>query len=278
LIYVDDALGGAYTVSELAYQEAISSNAEDHWIVTSSERLLTPRRHDRDDEVDDGSADDRRRRVCRRLRRTFGPASILLVTRGFESILISAYSQYVRVGGTLSLESHYGTVARESRFEGLRPEDVGDYDAAIRLYRCTFGDENVLVLPYELLRDDPTRFLGRIEEHLGLEPKLAPPVPRLNPALTPADLYWYPRISRCVERCADPFRSVGRAVFARYVNRIDRGPLRRVVRLLARLTPQRAPYSEQLLPPGLVERFRGRASLLANDPTYQPYSADYLNS
>jgi len=71
-----------------------------------------------------------------------------------------------------------------------------DFDYLIRLYSDAFGEENLIVLPYELLRTTIC-FLTILEEKLGLE-HIEPNFSRLNPSLSHEELYWYPVISRWV--------------------------------------------------------------------------------
>ena len=60
------------------------------------------------------------------------------------------------------------------------------YDVLIGDYRAAFGSDKVILLPYELLRQDPARFAGEIERRLGLDPG---PIleDRANRALSPVE-------------------------------------------------------------------------------------------
>lgn len=51
--------------------------------------------------------------------------------------------------------------------------DFLEYHRLIGHYAKLFGRENVLVLPYEMLKDDPTRFFGQIGTFLEVE--VSPP-------------------------------------------------------------------------------------------------------
>ena len=145
-------------------------------------------------------------------------ATILIVTRGFRGVRRSGYSQYVKSGGHLT--------TTELRAAHPRREPSGlDYDAVVALYERHFGRDNVIVLPYELLRDDPAAFTGALEQRLELRPGLAP-VPRRNPSLTPGAVVWQRRLSRLVRICVRPLprgarpRPSGACTWARATRRL----------------------------------------------------------
>jgi hypothetical protein len=128
-----------------------------------------------------------------------------------------------------------------------------------------------------MLRDDPRGFLARLEQLLDLEPRSEQP-PWHNRSLSGAELYWYPRLSRAVERATNSLGHPGRALRHRYYRHAVRsGRLERSVDVLSRVlrTPTVNPADE--IPAEIVETCRGRASSLATNPDYAPYAADYLN-
>ena len=202
--------------------------------------------------------------VCRELAKTFPDAHILLLTRGFRSVLVSGYSQYVREGGG---EDFYV-------FRDIGEEDMAyaarawDYDYLVRLYREAFGGR-VIALPYELLRDHPSAFLRALEARLGIA-ALDIPLDRLNPSLKPHEMRWYPRMARAFARIG------GGARLQRWHSAgIGSRPWRLAAGALQAIFPA-TPVSEALIADAHVEFFRGRASAFADDPLYAPYRADYL--
>lgn len=198
--------------------------------------------------------------VCAILRELFPNADVLIVTRGFRAMILSAYSQYLRSGGDATFEE----------LTALRTDDPSrwNYDQLIATYTRAFGAERVLVLPYELLRDDADRFARIIEERLGLDHH-APPRERLNVSLSPAELYWIPRIIRTARRL--PWRRAARlATRAASAKR-----LRIPIRVLERMHRDRRVTIDSI-PAEVVEALRGRADSLRDDPLYAPYAADYL--
>jgi hypothetical protein len=231
--------------------------------VTSSEILASP-------VLESGAAEPGAYRavqaaICDNLAELFPGGHILIVTRGFRSMIMSSYSQYVRSGGTNSLEKLVGDAQAENPWH---------YDALIGLYRQRFGEDRVTVLPWELLRDDPSQFVARIEARFGLEGH--PPSPqRVNRSLSPSEMRWYPRLAAAVARA--PVGSRLRGQLARRVARMSHNnSLAGAVRLLQRVAPA-PPVSLEALPATVLEGFRGKARSLAAEPLFAPYAADYLN-
>ncbi len=112
---------------------------------------------------------------------TFVSPYILIVTRGYESILRSLYSQYVRGGGVLDFEE------LQEKF-GPELSAVDHYTWLIQLYRKVFGAEKVIVLPYELLQVDPAGFTSQLEDKLGLSDHFSFTQEKINPSLTPRQI------------------------------------------------------------------------------------------
>ena len=228
--------------------------------VTSSESLATPAAS-----REFASAADvlsltvgSERRACDLLCAAFPASDVLIVTRGFRAIILSSYSQYVRTGGDRSLKR---------LIEDAAQSEVWHYDRLIELYRDRFGDDRVLVLPFELLRDDAPRFVRLLELRLGLDmvPFSSGPV---NQALSPVELAWYPHLSALVRRVSS--RASDRLRPLSFTNR-----LRRPIQLLQRLRPLQ-PVDGAVIDAKVVHAFRGRAELLRELPEDAPSAAEYL--
>lgn len=215
----------------------------------------------------DGSVDhDGQARACAMLASLFPTAYVLLVTRGFRALLLSSYSEYVRQGGPCDFSEQLPPVDD-------RQKNVWNYDALVALYRRAFGDR-LIVLPYELLRDSPERFLREIESGLGVD-SFPPLEEKLNAALSPAELRWYPRLSRLVRRLPVGDR-LRRRIFALYVSRIGGRRLGQLVALLQRLRPAPPVRPGPEWNEALARQVRGMADVLCEDPLYAPYAADYF--
>ena len=276
LRYAPAGLGGFQDVYALSQVSGRSYR----YYVTSFEGLSSPytdsgglsfeeggKRGGLPDRIKDAQAE-----VCGVLKALYPGSRVLIVTRGFRDIALSGYSRYVSAGGVLHL------VEMCRYFADRLGEDVHDqydFDYLVRLYAGAFGRENVIVLPYELLRDDQPRFVRVLEERLELEHVEIDPG-RVNASLSPEELYWYPVISRAVLGAASRLGSRGREkVFAWYVRRTEGNRLRSLVGLLARLRPGRR-VTRADFPEELLGQCRGKASLLREDPLYAPYAAEYL--
>lgn len=107
--------------------------------------------------------------IADRLAAVFPNARILIVVREQTSMFLSIYKEYIRRGGAASLRQYLATPTDgywlpQFRFEFL------EYHRLIGHYQDVFGAENVMVLPYELLRTQPDTFLGQIGEFVGVRP------------------------------------------------------------------------------------------------------------
>lgn len=191
-------------------------------------------------------------------------ARILIVTRGFRAMILSSYSQYLRSGGS-------------EDFEALLARPAGDnpwnYDHVVGLYEAAFGRDNVLTLPYELLRDDREQFAGALVDWLGLRPHPLPAA-RVNTSLSATELRWYPRLARALARLPIGGGLRGR-LLRRYVDGAMANRWRPLTGLLQRLRPA-SPVTAELVPETLLERFRGQAKSLRGRPFYQRYACDYF--
>lgn len=237
------------------------------YYVTSEEQLASPPPSPAGESVV-----QRQDAVCAFLRDVFPNSRVLIITRGFRSLVRSGHSQLVRMGLTQSIEAFHQS------FRGRPATDEHrhyHFDRVIAIYREAFGAENVIVLPFELLRDDEAKFLATLEDRLGLEHREIR-IGRVNESLTPQELYWYPMISRAVSGTASVLGERARGViWRRYMSLTLRNRLRPLVRVLARIRPGRG-VTEADFPPHYALHCAGNADSLRDDPLYAPYAADYL--
>ena len=272
IVFDPIGIGGCRDIYELVRQ-AGAPGRRIGCRVTSFEGLVTPDLRAgllRADEEWEGRRSDgeAQQRTCATLAALFPRARILLVTRGFRSMLLSGYSQYVRSGG--GRDFHVFGPPDPAAAE--RGRQAWDYDAVIGLYRAAFGDR-LIVLPCELLRDDPTAFTAELERRLGLG-HFAPAPQPVNPSLSPEGLRWYPRLTRLIRRLplGAPLR---KALLRLYVPRIGGRRLEAVVQRLQRLRPV-APVTPELITDEMLEGFRGKAERLRGNAFYEPYRQEYL--
>ena len=239
--------------------ELLETPADIRLRVTSSEAFASPMLSTETPEP--GAFSAAQAAVCENLADLFPNAFILIVTRGYRSMIMSSYSQYVRSGGAISLEELIGNAQAENPW---------DYDRLVAMYRRCFGADKVMVLPWELLRDRPDDFVRQIEQRFGLDHQ-PPPPQRVNSSLTPAEMRWYPRLSALIGRA--PVGERGRKALARRFARLShRNRFSGMIRLLQKVAPA-PPVSVDLLPSHVVEVFRGKAASLAAEPLFVPYAA-----
>lgn len=210
--------------------------------------------------------------VCAALHSLYPDSRVLIVTRGFKGLIMSGYSECVRLGTPLHLEG----VCREfSKCLRTDADHYWDFNYLLQLYADTFGEENVIVMPYELLRDNQDRFLAILEQSLGIG-HADVTFGRLNPSLSPEELYWYPLISRVIAAAAwrlGPARF--QTIYRWYVLKILSKRLRGLVRVLRLLRPA-GRITEADFPEEMLDYCKGKATLLKRNPLYAPYGAEYL--
>lgn len=178
--------------------------------------------------------------LAERLAAVFPDGQILIVIREQREMLLSTYRQYVKAGGAWSLAEFLDPpVDTRTRVPLFDPSHFA-YDRLIRTYMQLFGDGRVLVVPYELLRSEPERFVGTIVQfaRVALPPGFLDSLPvdhRPNLASSAAET----RVKRSVNRLA---------------SRSDLNPAPLLVAPgLAALASRRGHQVDRLLP-GLVAR------------------------
>lgn len=92
-------------------------------------------------------------------------AKILLIVRKQESMIVSCYKQYVKSGGCCTIEE-YITPVIDGRLPLFDLECL-KYERFVSRYVDLFGRDNVLVLPFELLKSNRSDFMSRVGEFLG---------------------------------------------------------------------------------------------------------------
>ncbi len=105
--------------------------------------------------------------VAERLHQTFPTAKILITIREQKSFLRSLFSQYVRQEGEWPIETFIGTGDEPPGYAPICRLDHLEYDLLANRYVQLFGADQVLVLPYEVLKSDPIKFQQCIFEFAG---------------------------------------------------------------------------------------------------------------
>lgn len=273
LSFVVGGIAGFRNVYEIS-RAGLEPRAGVRFRVTSDESLTAPYReygaamidYERDADV---SMQTLQARACDTLAALFPAATILVVTRGFRSMIVSSYSEYVRSGGDVALDDLIdAALGRREGLDALLSREPWHYDSVIGMYRAAFGEGKVIALPYELLRDDAGAFTRDLEARLGLHHHAASRE-RVRPALSAEEMSWYPRITKSMRRV------LPQSLFAKYVNAVMKNRLRVPIRALQRIRPAKG-VTADVVPQALLNALRGRAQSLLADPVYAPYIADYL--
>lgn len=109
------------------------------------------------------------------LREFFPKARVLIVIRRQDEFSESVYKQSLHQGHSLT-PNRFLSYSRGKRDYVKRPlqtpginirVDLFDWLSLVTHYHKLFGRENVTVIPYELLRDEPGRFLAEIDQWAG---------------------------------------------------------------------------------------------------------------
>jgi hypothetical protein len=100
--------------------------------------------------------------VMRKLAALNISAKVVVTIREQGALVLSAYREFVKHGGTQSLESFIGTGREGKSYTPIMREDFLNFDIAVQAWMEAFGAENVLILPQELLREDRDAYLVRL--------------------------------------------------------------------------------------------------------------------
>ncbi|MGB3300297.1 MAG: sulfotransferase domain-containing protein, partial [Phormidesmis sp.] len=107
------------------------------------------------------------KKIALMLKESFPESRILIVIREQKSFILSNYFQYLSIGGTDGIEKYLNT-----RYDGVRPffsPSHIKYLPLIKEYYDLFGNRNVLVLPYEMFKNEPSLFVGKLGRFLNAE-------------------------------------------------------------------------------------------------------------
>jgi hypothetical protein len=136
--------------------------------------------------------------LARRIKDIFPKARIFVCIREQRSMILSSYFQYLKYGGWSSLDRFLDPPS-DGRQPSLRL-DVWNYERLAQLYFSLFGQDRVLVLPYEMFVRDPAAYVGRICDFAGVRrPGQLPFATKSNPRRAHVASY-YLRWLTCINR------------------------------------------------------------------------------
>lgn len=100
--------------------------------------------------------------IANRLRLLFPSAQIIIFIRNQIDILESAYSQYIKAGGTYNVDKYlrFSKIQFQPYVEHQRFNPVlFDYAKVINFYTALFSKENIRVYLFEKFEENPTSFI-----------------------------------------------------------------------------------------------------------------------
>lgn len=203
------------------------------------------------------------KKTALQLHSAFPAAKILIVTRGFVSALHAMYSQYVSIGGILifpEFEKHFGKIMAQ----------FYDYTYLIKLYRSVFGEENVVVLPFEMLKENPSKFIALLNSAANL-PAIEFDIAVKNASLEKEEAESYRKLSLFIYRAIQwlPY-SVQQKIYGLYVYLLYSRKLHSLTGIFSSKVEAREVNAQTL------SLFRGKADILRSESLFAPYSKEYL--
>ncbi len=106
-----------------------------------------------------------------RIKKTFPDGEVVIFIRNQEQIILSAYSQYIKAGGTMSLKSFLNSQSRFKAFfknHHLFTLKFFEYDKIIALYTEIFGAEKIHIFLYEEFAKNQEDFITNFCKELHL--------------------------------------------------------------------------------------------------------------
>jgi hypothetical protein len=128
-------------------------------------------------------------------------------------------------------------------------------------------------MPYELLRQDLEAFTCEVETQLGLE-HYAVTADRVNPALSPVELAWYPRLTRLV-RSLPVGETLRNTLYDLHVRAMLAARYSGLVAILQHVHPIPT-ITADMLDLEMLNVFAGKAECLRDNPLFARYRSDYL--
>ena len=109
---------------------------------------------------------------AQKLRKTFENVDIVILVRNQHFALESAYSHYIKMGGTYSVKKYLGLGPRfRHKYQNYHffSPSIFRYYSIIKLYVELFGKENVHVFLYEDLLNEPESFMDRFCNKINVD-------------------------------------------------------------------------------------------------------------
>lgn len=201
--------------------------------------------------------------------------TVLILTRAPESWIKSEYNQHIKEGFYASFQQF---------LKARRPSIVQNLDVGMiyKTYAYLFGTENLLLLPSELLRDDPARFAAILKDKSGITLNYQDygPGAKSNSSLPPRQREVLRHFNRIFDLYAQnsgkdmthlpEFRRIIREYVIHYLDDAT-GPIHHLDRALSKGLPEQ----EIVVPGGLLQELYAQNEVLKTFPEFQPYAERY---
>lgn len=206
-------------------------------------------------------------RMCHTLHSLFPQARILIITRGFSSMLQSFYSEYIRTGGLLSYIDLIETHGESFLLKAY------NYNFLVSHYIEKYKKENIIVLPYELLRDNSELFLRKLESNLSIN-SYNFTNENINSSLDLKLIFWYRQLSIKVFKLSRIFGlRLGNILYSKYTFCLLNGSFNFLLKPLSKFCKKREiiNVSEKEL-----NKFKNNSAVLKHFSEFEKYYEEYL--
>lgn len=105
---------------------------------------------------------------CRRLVDLFGDPKVIIVVRRQDELLLSWLFHEIRKPNEKPLRENFDLLVEESHTHKSLLHHL-DYGSICRAFADHVGNKNVLVIPYELFKDDPKAYAYRLSDFMGID-------------------------------------------------------------------------------------------------------------
>ena len=269
IAYRPGGIAGQYNIHDLVSESQFQSD-EFRCRITSCEQIASPPFQQSDasagpelQSYDPEASMISCNTTCNLLSDLFPNAHILVVTRGFRSIIRSSYSEMIRQGAGVLPHEMLETINQFDIREIFR------FDYIIDLYRDRFSNR-VLALPYELLLEDRREFLNIIETSMGVD-QFDIGGELINPSLSASELYWYPRFARIIRKC--PTGRIRGRLIKLHRTMIARGFWKPIIRIIEHFVGAREAIFDTS--DASLADYTGVSSKLADNPYHTRFRSEY---
>ena len=214
---------------------------------------------------------EKRAQTARVLKEIYPDAHILILTRSWRDSIAPTYSQLLKSDGLWEGGSNnHSDFSEWSENNRLSHVAFMNYADVFKIYAEVFGQDRVLLLPFELLRKSPSAFTGLIADRFGLEnPNLG--IGRVNPSYSAAGCARIAYFQRKLFSVMSPTRATTRGI-ARRVRLWLEAHGHRIGLGLFDGPPLTCPENLSFDTPETRE-FR---SMVQDNPIYAPFLPDYF--